>query len=149
MYWEPEAMAKWEETFGTEAEIEAKKAKIEEEGLTATVHLELSGELWMLVLEPVEGKWTHMRKPEALEEHLADGPYHISILFNTDVTQNWQQTRLNNLKENYEEPFEYTFYVSAWGSGMSADITHDQVWEDLNELHQSGSYYYKQLHVSM
>ena len=142
-------MAKWEETFGTEAEIEAKKAKIEEEGLTAMVHLELSGELWMLVLEPVEGKWTHMRKPEALAEHLADGPYHISILFKTDVETTAQQTMLNTLKNDYEEPFEYTFYVKAWGSGMSADIMHDRVWEDLHELHRTGYYKFKQLHISM
>ena len=114
------------------------------------VHLsDDGGDLWQLVLEPIEGGWTHMRKPAALAAHLAEGPYHISILFKYDITQNRQQARLNDLKENYEEPFEYTFYIQNWGSGMAADITHDMVWEDLNELHQSGSYWFKQLHVSM
>ncbi len=93
MEWEPEAIAKWEATFGTEAEFEAKKATIENEGLTAMVYLDdVGGDLWMLVLEPVEGKWTHMRKPEALVEYLADGPYHISMLFKSDVTTTEQQT---------------------------------------------------------
>ena len=143
-------MTNWEATFGTEAEIEAKKNIIENEGLTAMVHLsDEGGDLWQLVLEPVEGRWTHMRKPVALAAHLADGPYHISIAFKTDITTTGHQTMLNTLKTNYEEPFEYTFYVKAWGGGMAADITHDKVWDDLNELHQSGSYYYKQLHVSM
>ena len=90
-----------------------------------------------------------MRKPAALAAHLTQGPYHISLLFKNNITQNWQQQRLNDLKHKYEEPFEYTFYVINWGSGMSADIMHDQVWEDLTELHRSGSYYWKPLHVSM
>ena len=135
--------------MGRKPKSKRKKAKIEEEGLTAMVNLELSNELWMLVLEPVEGKWTHMRKPEALVEYLADGPYHISILFKTDVETTAQQTMLNTLKNDYEEPFEYTFCVKAWGPGMSADIMHDRVGEDLHELHRTGSSSYKQLHVSM
>ena len=143
-------MANWVATFGTEAEIEAKKNIIENEGLTAMVHLsDEGGDLWQLVLEPVEGRWTHMRKPAALAAHLADGPYHISIAFKKDLTQNWQQTRLNNLKQNYEEPFEYTFYVKNWGSGMTADIIHDKVWTDLHELHRTGSYKTGQIHISM
>jgi hypothetical protein len=41
MEWEPEALAEWEQQFGTEAENDAKKAIIAQEGLTAMVHLEL------------------------------------------------------------------------------------------------------------
>ena len=154
MEWEPEALAEWEKQFGTEAENDAKKATIEQEGLTAMVHLELGpwyngDRLWMLELQPVEGRWTHMRKPEALKALLDEGPYHISIAFKNDITTHAQNDTLNALWDDYREPFEYTFYVKNWGSGMSADINHDKVWNDLHELHRTGSYYHKQLHISM
>ncbi len=154
MEWEPEALAEWEKQFGTEAENDAKKATIEQEGLTAMVHLELGpwyngDRLWMLELQPVEGRWTHMRKPEALKALLDEGPYHISIAFKNDITTQAQNDTLNGLWDDYREPFEYTFYVKHWGSGMSADINHDKVWNDLHELHRTGSYKHKQLHISM
>jgi hypothetical protein len=103
----------------------------------------------MLELEPVEGRWTHMRTPEALEAHLADGPYHISIAPESDITTEAQNDTLNGLWDNYREPFEYTFYVKHWGSGMSADINHDKVWNDLHGLHRTGRYKLAQLHISM
>jgi hypothetical protein len=120
MEWEPEALAEWEKQFGTEAEIEANKAKIEQEGLTAMVHLELGpwhngDRLWMLELGPVEGLWTHMRKPEALQALLDEGPYHISIAFKSDIESEAQNNTLNGLWDDYREPFEYTFYVKKLG----------------------------------
>ena len=154
MSWGPEADAEWEKQFGTEAEVEAKKAIIEQEGLTAMVHLELGpwrhgDRLWMLELQPVEGRWTHMRKPELIEALLEEGPYHISIAFKSDITSQAQNDTLNGLWDDYREPFEYTFYVKNWGSGMTADIIHDKVWTDLHELHRTGSYKLGQIHISM
>ena len=106
--------------------------------------------LWMLVLEPVNGRWTHMRKPGSLEEKLREAPYHISILFNTDIQTTAQQQALQHLKDNYTEPFEYTFWISGWGNGQTAIIKHSPIWEDVNALHQTGSYAYGgPIHISM
>ena len=39
--WTPEELAQWEEQFGSDEEIEKKKKKIADEGLTANVRLVL------------------------------------------------------------------------------------------------------------
>ncbi len=77
--------------MGTPEEVEAKQARIDQEGLTAMVSIR-KGEswngrsLWMLALDPVEERWTHMREPESLEEKVKHSPYPISICFDSDIT---------------------------------------------------------------
>ena len=151
----PEALAEWEKQLGTADEEEANKARIEQEGLTAMVNLKEGEEwygrsLWMLVLEPVNGRWTHMRKPDSLEEKLREAPYHISIRSNTDITTTAQQQGLQHMKDNYSEPFKYTFWIAGWGNGMTAIIKRDRIWEDVNALHRTGSYANRgPIHISM
>jgi len=155
MEYTPEEIAEWRDKFGTDEEIAQKKAIIAREGLTARVHLDLGPwyngrRLWMLILEPVEGRWTHMRRtPEKVAELLNEGPYHISILFQHDITTVWQQRLLNTMWNEYREPFEYTFYVQSWGGGMTANIRHDRLWADVFDLHKGGSYKTGQIHISM
>ena len=151
----PEALAEWETQFGTANEEEANKARIGQAGLTAMVTLQEGEEwngrsLWMLVLEPVNGRWTHMRKPESLEEKLREAPYHISIIFNNEIQTTIQQQALQYLKDNYTEPFEYTFWISGWGNGQTAVMRQDRIWEDVNALHRTGSYANRgPIHISM
>ena len=150
----PEAKAEWENQFGTEVEIEAKKANIDREGLTAMVHLEMGPwrrgrRLWILELNPIPDKWTDMRKPDKMQAYLNYEHYPISIPFNDDIITVWQQRMLDELWNEYREPFEYKFYVENWGGGVTANIKHDQVWGAVHDLHRTGSYKTGQIHISM
>ena len=77
-------------------------------------------------------------------------PYHISIGKQNDYTEPWQLNHIAWLKDRYREPFDYLLRTQRPGGGFSADLDEDDiVYRDIHNLHRTGSYYYKPIHVSL
>jgi hypothetical protein len=146
-----EALEEYRRVRVDDDEMWNRKQTILQQGLTAMIHLEMiPDELWSIVLEPTK-TFTHLMNDVGLDESYKRGDvYHVSICFDSDIRERWQQQALAHLHKLYDKPVEHTFRIARINKGLSANLSHDdEVFKEIRDLHRYGSYHYKDIHISL
>ena len=146
-----EALAEWDRTRYNDQEMEEKQAQIVERGLHCKVCMQLlHGSLWAIVIHPSEGFTYLMNEAGRMEMRLRKDVLHISICFRSDIKKTWQYTLLYQLLSKYRFPRDHIFRVDGFGNGVSANISpEDSVYKDISSLHNAGTYWRRNIHISM
>ena len=148
---EQKANDEWHRTRFDSNETWRRQEHIREAGLPSTIQLRLlHGNLWAIVVEPKEG-FTHLSNEVGLREAKERGDeYHVSICFKSDINAEWKKRNLEHLLRLYGHPTEHIFQITSFTYGMTAELSpHDTVYQAVKDLHTYGSYYYKDIHISM
>ena len=147
-----EANEQWRRDRPPREEYDRIRREIMETGLDSTIWFNITpeGGLLEIYVEP-DITFKHLANENALQEAEREGNhYHVSICFESDIREEWQKQAVRHLETKYAYPLPHRFKIKSFGSGGSANIDHkDSVFQDVIGLHKAGSYYFKQIHISM
>ena len=142
-WWTPEEIAEWGRRFPSSEVYERRQQVILEQGLRCRLHPEVDGDLHMLRVEPLVPGWT------ALADVAPEFPYHISLF---KVWDDFDSEMWSRVVDRFAGR-EVVLAVASFGSGGTANL-HGTTCpvggdDDVRALHRTGTYWYKDLHISM
>ena len=146
-----DAFEEWYRTRYDDKEMDERQQRILREGLHCKVSLKLlHGSLWAIVIDPSAG-FTHLMTEAGLQEmRKRKDVLHVSICFKSDIKTPWQHSMLYALNSRYMFPKDHVFKIEWFGSGATANLSpEDTVYKDIVGLHRSGSYWNRNMHISM